>query len=294
MDFEGINRGEQSVFKRGLRGVQPKLIFSTHVASIASTIVDVLKISAKAMAVQSSCCGGADAIGLAAEAVASGEVDLAICGGTECPLYKHPLLELRGAGLTPPTADRATEISRPFDLWRTTGVVSEGACMVVLEPEGSPRPGISWVRGFAYAHDEAGKLCSGLVTAIHQTLANAGLHPEEIEVISAWGPGHRIIDAAEAKALAEVFGARVATIPAVSIKGALGNPLAAAPAIQIGCAALAQRYGRLPPTVNWMRPDPACRLGLSATVRAIPHDFTLVDAHGLSGMNSCLVLERCK
>lgn len=294
MDFDGITRGTQSVFNRGLRGVQPRLIFSTHVASISSSIVDVLKIPAKAMAVQSSCCGGMDAIGFAANAIADGEIDVAICGGTECPLFKHPLLELRGAGLTPPTAERAADIDRPFDLWRTTGVVSEGACMVILEPEESERAGLSWIRGFAYAHDESGELCGGLVSAIKEALGNAALRPGDIEVINAWGPGHQLIDAAETRALRQIFGETLESIPVVSIKGAIGNPLAAAPAIQVAVGVLAQKYGVVPPTVNWNYLDPECVLRLNRTASVIDHSLTLVDAHGLSGMNSALVLERCR
>jgi len=293
MDFEGITRGTQSVFNRGVRGVQPRLIFSTHVASIATTVVSALGLQAKTMAVQSSCCGGLDAIGFAAEAIASGEIDLAICGGTESPLFKHPLLELRGAGLTPPTSERASEIGRPFDLWRTTGVVAEGACMVVLEPEESPRKGMSWVRGYAYAQDENGDLCGGLGVAIRHALANAQLRPRDVEVINAWGPGHRIIDAAEVRALAGIFQEGLEEVPAVSIKGAVGNALAAAPAIQVASAVLAQAEGVIPPTVNWRHPDPECALNLSGLPRVVAHDVTLIDSHGLSGMNSSMVLERC-
>lgn len=293
MDFEGITRGTQSVFSRGLRGVQPRLIFSTHVASIPATIVTALGLRAKSMSVQSSCCGGLDAIGFASEAVATGEVDLAICGGTESPLFKHPLLELRGAGLTPPTSEGASEIGRPFDLWRTTGVVAEGACMLVVEPEESPRPGIAWIRGFAYAQDEGDDLCGGLATSIRHALANAQLRPRDVDMINAWGPGHRVIDAAEVRALRGIFQEQLQEIPSVSIKGSIGNPLAAAAAIQVASAALAQAEGIVPPTVNWRHPDPDCALNLSALPRAIQHDVTLIDSHGLSGMNSAMVLERC-
>ena len=38
----------------------------------------------------------------------NGEVDIAICGGTEAPLYRFPLLELRAAGLTPTTGEIPT------------------------------------------------------------------------------------------------------------------------------------------------------------------------------------------
>ena len=75
------------------------------------------------MLFRSSCCAGLDAVGQSAQMIESGEVDLAICGGTEAPLYPFPLFELQAAGLTPSNGESPLTIAKPFDLWRTTGVV---------------------------------------------------------------------------------------------------------------------------------------------------------------------------
>jgi 3-oxoacyl-(acyl-carrier-protein) synthase len=101
-----------------------------------------------------------------------------------------------------------------------------------------------------------------------------------------------MLDAAEARILADYFGSDLASIPAVSIKGAIGNPLGAAGAIQVGCAALGLTRGAIPPTVNWQHPDPSCPLNLSGKARYISHTNTLINAHGLSGANACLVLNQ--
>jgi 3-oxoacyl-(acyl-carrier-protein) synthase len=123
-------------------------------------------------------------------------------------------------------------------------------------------------------------------------VGNSRIHPRDIEAINAWAPGHKLIDLAEAKALQAVFGTELQRIPCVSLKGAIGNPLGAAGAIQLGCAALSMRNSILPPTVNWQYPDPSCELNLSASPRYVEHRVSLVNAHGLSGTNSCLVLTR--
>jgi 3-oxoacyl-(acyl-carrier-protein) synthase len=115
----------------------------------------------------------------------------------------------------------------------------------------------------------------------------------EIDMISCWGPGHREIDAMEARILAETFGDRIAQIPAVSIKGAIGNPFAAAGAIQVGCAALGLKHGFMPPTVNWRHPDPDCALSLSGSARFMDFEKVLITAHGISGTNSGLILSKC-
>src|SRR5436190_24090109 len=118
-------------------------------------------------------------------------------------------------------------------------------------------------------------------------LANSNYSPNDIDCIIAWGPGHREIDAAESAVLKEVFGGSLSLIPAYSIKGAIGNPFAAAGPMQVACAALGVKHGIVPPTVNWQRPDPACPLNLSKTPRWLACRRVMIDAHGVSGTNSC-------
>ncbi|MCX6950652.1 MAG: beta-ketoacyl synthase N-terminal-like domain-containing protein [Verrucomicrobia bacterium] len=292
MDFGAINKGVDMIVRKGPINGLPTSVFSASVSSISGTIGEVIGGTTRTLALQSACCAGSDAIGHAAEMVASGETEIALCGGTESPLYFHPMLELKLAGLSPGNPESPETQCRPFDLWRTTGVIGEGACMLVLEPEDSPRPGYGFVEGYAFASDPLAVPGGGMGDAIRLTLANAGLHPDQVESINAWGPGHKIIDAAEAGALSRVFGAGLGLIPAVSIKGSVGNPLGAGGAIQVGCAALSIARGVVPPTVNWKFPDPACPLNLSAHPRFVPHRNALVNAHGLSGTNACLLLTK--
>lgn len=292
MDFGVINKAVELIVRNGIVNAIPSSLFTTSVSAVSGAICELIGGRVRAMALQSVCCSGADAIGHGADMVARGEVEFAVCGGTEAPLYFHPLYELKLAGLAPDNAEHPERQCRPFDLWRTTGAIAEGACVLLLEPEESPRPAYGYVSGYSYFSDAREELCGGLSRAIELTLANAGVRPSEVESISACGPGHRQIDAAEAKALDLVFGDRLPSIPVYSIKGAIGNPLGAAGAIQAGCAALALRAGILPPTVNWQYPDPDCPLNLSAKARYVEHSVTLVDAHGMAGTNACLVIQK--
>jgi 3-oxoacyl-(acyl-carrier-protein) synthase len=292
MDSAVINKTIEEVAKKGPRFGLMRVVFQGPVASIASAIAESIG-GARTMSLQSACCSGSDAIGHAAAMVANGEADIAVCGGSEAPIYYHPMLELRMAELSPGTTERPEQLGRPFDLWRTTGVIGEGACMLVLEPESSERRGYAYVRGYSFGTDAPTKPGEGLSLAMSLCLANAGVRPVDVDLISAWGPGHKQIDAVEARALREVFSDALDEIPTVSIKGAIGNPFAAAGAIQAGCAALGMRDSFVPPTVNWRYPDPDCRLNLSARPRFVPSRLALINSHGISGTNSSLLLERC-
>jgi 3-oxoacyl-(acyl-carrier-protein) synthase len=287
-----MNKTIAGVARGGPRQALARAVFQAPGGAIGGSVLELLG-SGRALYLQTACCAGADAIGNAVSLVAAGETDLAICGGTEAPIFDCPMYELKMAGLSPDTSDRPEQLCRPFDLWRTTGVIGEGACIVTLEPETSPRPGYAFISGYAFSSDENGTSCSGLSSAIRLCLANAGVRASDVDHISAWGPGHRKVDAAESLILRQVFGNELEHIPVASIKGAIGNPLGAAGAIQIGCAALGIRDSFIPPTVNWKHPDPACRLDLSSQPRFMPIGTVLVDAHGLSGSNSSLLLRRC-
>jgi 3-oxoacyl-[acyl-carrier-protein] synthase II len=222
--------------------------------------------------------------------IASGQAEIAFCCGTEAPLFNQPMLELSSARLSPRNARKPTEMGRPFDLWRNTGVIGEGACVIILEAEDSPRKAYAWVGGYAYGNDEDGKSGNGLASTMRMALANAQCSPQAVDFINAWGPGHREIDAVEADCLCRLFGERLRSIPAASLKGAIGNPLAAAGSIQVASASLSLRSGRIPPTVNWETPDPECPLNLSALPRDVGCSVVLINAHGLCGTNASMVL----
>jgi 3-oxoacyl-(acyl-carrier-protein) synthase len=292
MDSDVINRTIENVTRKGARFGLSRVVYNGPVSSIATAVAEKIG-GARTLTLQSACCAGSDAIGHAAALIADGSCDLAICGGTEAPIYYHPMLELKMAGLSPDTADRPEQLGRPFDMWRTTGVIGEGACLLVLEPESSPRRGYAYVSGYSYATDAAKTPGGGWLEAVRLCMANANARAAEVDLISAWGPGHREIDAIEARMLRIFFGDALDEIPTLSIKGAIGNPFAAAGAIQVGCAALGMRESAVPPTVNWQHADPACRLNLSAGVRFIPTNTALISSHGLSGTNSCLLLRKC-
>jgi 3-oxoacyl-(acyl-carrier-protein) synthase len=294
MDFGGTIRSIDAVRDRGMKMAQSRVLYAIGIGSVPSAINQAIGTNARTVALSNQCSSGLDAIGYAAALVASGEIDLAICGGTEAPLHRFPLIELRAADLTPATEEMPGRQARPFDLWRTTGVVGEGSCMFVIEAEDSVRPGYSYVTGYGFANDEGNDLCGGMVAAGKLAMAQAHVRAPDIEILNAWGPGHKMIDKAEVRAMRQLLGSHLPNVAAVSIKGAIGTPLGAAPAIQLAAAALAQRLGRVPPTVNWDFPDPDCDLNLSNRARDVAHRYTLVNSHGLGSVNSSMILERCR
>lgn len=293
MDFGGLMSSIDAVYRKGAKFAHGRTVQSVGVGSVASAINHAFGFNARSVGISNQCSSGMDAIGYGASLVATGEAEIVLCGGAEAPLHRTPLLELRAAEIIAETEELANRQARPFDLWRNTGVIGEGSAMFILEPENSPRRGYSYVAGYAFSNDHRDKICSGLLEAGRTAIGHAGISMRDIEVLSAWGPGDTCVDRGEADAMKLLFAGRLDEKAAFSNKGAIGSALGAAPAIQIAAAALSQRTGLIPPTVNWEYPDPDCPFHLSKTPMAVCHRTTLVNSHGVGAVNSSMILERC-
>ena len=292
MDCDSVSKTIELVARKGPRFGLVSSVNQALSVAVPDKISRYLDTPCRIMSLQTACCSGLDSIGHGAEYISTRQTDFVICGGTEAPLFYHPMLELGMAELSPKSDDEPEKICRPFDLWRTTGVIGEGACMFVLEPEESPRPAYAYVSGYGTANDYSDQIGSGWIDSIRSALSNARRTPSEVQYISAWGPGHREIDFKEAYSLKEIFGELLSTIPVSSVKGSVGSAMAAAGAIQVASTALGLKTGIIPPTVNWETPDPGCPLCLSAKSRHLSPSIALVNGHGISGSNSSLVLEK--
>jgi 3-oxoacyl-[acyl-carrier-protein] synthase II len=188
--------------------------------------------------------------------------------------------------------------SRPFDLGRDSGVISEGAGIFVLENlERAEARGVrSYVEitGYGKQRDlEPEKPGSGLEQSMQIALANSQCTISDVDYISAYGPGHPALDAAETNIIKRVFGERAYSIPVSSIKGVTGNALAAGGPFQVIASALTIRDQMIPPTANYEIPDPACDLDFVPN-RARKGDIgcALINVRGLGGSASTMLVHR--
>jgi 3-oxoacyl-[acyl-carrier-protein] synthase II len=275
---------------------------STSSASIpqapANIIADRLGSCANAATVSSACPSGLDALADAAALIRSGEAELAVAGGTDAPITPLVIASFIASGLSSQRNDEPEKASRPFDLSRDTGVISEGAGIVVLEnlERAQARGAKIYVEVESYGKQrdrEHDRPASGLEDSMNLALANAGWTTADVDYISAYGPGHPVLDAAEAAVIRRVFKERASWIPVNSIKGATGNALAAGGPFQVIAAALCIHNQTIPPTANCEELDPDCDLDI---VRQRPRkakiDHVLINVRGLGGSASTMLISR--
>ena len=165
----------------------------------------------------SACSTGAHAVMEAAELIRRGDADVVLAGGGEACI--HPLIiagftTMKGLGAPRPGEGPETA-SRPFDATRDGFVCSEGATVLVIESvEHAERRGArihaEVVSGGntndAYHAVTPRPDSLGVVTMMRIALAKAGIDPSEIGYINPHGTSTPQGDAAETKAIKEVFG----------------------------------------------------------------------------------------
>ena len=302
----GVSMNAMDLIERAYEAVQQhgpnRVPTSTSAASIpqapATVIADRIGSCARAITVSAACPSGLDAIADSANMVRTGEADLAICGGTDAPITPLVMSTFIASGLASYQNEFPEKASRPFDLERDSGVISEGACIFVLENfERAEARGAKIyleIAGYGKQRDmDPNRPASGLSGSMKMALANAACTVDEIDYISAYGPGHPVLDIAEVDIIKEVFGERAYSVPVSSIKAVTGNALSAGGPFQLAATALIMRDQVIAPTANYEFVDPKCDLDFvpnrprKGNVRR-----ALINVRGIGGSASSLVVSK--
>lgn len=239
--------------------------------------------------VGAACASGAMAIARAARLVASGQVALALAGGTDAlTRFVHVGFDALGAlSATGP---------RPFRLGRDGLALGEGAAMVVLAPAGAPArrgrvlgAGASCDARHVTAPDRDGL---GLADAIMRATRDADLDASALApfVVQVHGTATVFNDAMEARALERALGPAGRTAPAFGAKQALGHTLGASGALEAVLALACLARGVVPPTPGLGELDPDCTLGIADSARSCDARLALKLAAAFGGMNCALWL----
>lgn len=295
-----IEKGKETLLKHGPNKVSPYTVSSCQPHAVVSEVVEMLGVESKKSTFSSACPSGLEAIGIATQYIRSGASDIAICGGVDSPITPLTLASFQLTGMILNESDNPEICSRPFDAKRGGGVISEGGSMFVLESLESARnrgaTPLAEIIGFGNHSDRTGTSSgSGLVQSMSDALDDAAIMACDIEYINAHGPSHPQIDITETICIKEVFRQMAYEIPVSSIKGVIGNPLAAAGGLQMASSVLALREGIIPPTANYKFPDPDCDLFyVPNTPIHAPIENAMINLHGLGGGNISLILKRVR
>ncbi|MCA2204699.1 ketosynthase chain-length factor [Streptomyces griseoincarnatus] len=240
--------------------------------------------------------GGLDSLAHAARAVRRG-TDVMVVGAAEAPLAPYSMVcQLGYPELS--TLDDPDRAYRPFTEKACGFVPAEGGALLVVEDEARARERGVPVRGVVAGHAATftgtsrwAESREGLAHAITGALDEAGVAPEEIDVVFADALGVPEADRAEALAIADALGAHGTRVPVTAPKTGFGRAYCGAPVLDTVAALLAMEHGLVPPTPNVF--DVCHDLDL-VTSHARPAELrtALVLSRGLMGSNAALVVRR--
>jgi len=187
--------------------------------------------------------------------------------------------------------------SRPFSANRRGFVVSEGAgCIILATGEFAKVHGLPSgmeMAGWAMTSDASHFVSPNLATVqkcMEETIANAGLKPEDIDAVNAHATSTKIGDKVEADALKNIFGGHVP--PVSANKSQMGHAMGASSAIEAILAMEGMKKEIVLPTINY-RPDQDIAIDCVAEgARNLKQEFVLKNAFGFGGCNSCIILHR--
>ena len=286
---------------RGARRVSPFFIPMILVDTAPGQVAIEFGITGPNMAVVSACATGANAIGEAAEMIRRGDVDAAICGGSEACLAPVVIAGFNMMGAESTYNDEPAKACRPFDMTRNGMVVGEGAGILVLEnaEHAHARGAHTYGELIGYGTSaDANSLAApaaegeGIGRAMQWALKRAGIAPTQVDYINAHGTATKLNDLTETKAIKQVFGESAYRIPISSTKSMIGHLLGGAGAVESIVCLKAMRENILPPTINYATPDPECDLDyVPNTARQHTVRIALSNSIGLGGHNATVIFQ---
>ncbi|MBM4344628.1 MAG: beta-ketoacyl-ACP synthase [Deltaproteobacteria bacterium] len=232
--------------------------------------------------VSTACSSGAKAFAVAQRWVQLGVVDAVVVGGVD-PLCQMTLRGFHGLGVLSESA------CRPFGEGRDGISIGEGGALFVVQRSGH---GVATVRAVGESSDAHHQSAphpegEGAALAMRRSLARAGLRAADIDHVNAHGTATALNDAAEAKAIAQVFGREVAV---ASTKGYTGHLLGAAGAVEAAIALLCLRDQFVPKSLGAAPLDATLDIAVATQGRPARLRTVASNSFAFGGNNACVIV----
>jgi len=252
--------------------------------------------------VSTACAAGSNAIGDAFRLLQMGKADAMVCGGAEASITPLGVAGFASAKALSFRNESPETASRPFDAERDGFVIGEGSGILILETlENAKKRGAriyAEIVGYGTTCDAhhitapapGGK---GGAEAIKLAIEDANLNFDEIDYINAHGTSTSANDSNETAAIKSIFKDRSYLIPVSSTKSMTGHLLGGSGGIEAVACILSLTHNFVPPTINYVNPDPDCDLDyVPNTARDTDIKVALSNSFGFGGHNVCLAFSK--
>ncbi len=306
-DLNAIENDFKKLLEGGPHRVPPLLLLIATPHMAAMQVAMKVGTKGPSSATATACAAAAHAIGDSFKIIQRGDADAMICGGAESPITRLSIANFTKMKLLSKRNDEPEKASRPFHKDRDGFVVGEGAGIIILEELEQARQrgahiyaeivgyGMSTDATYpAMKPDETGE---GARRAMQMAINDAGINPEDIGYINAYGSSSIIVDATETIAIRDTFGYHANNLAVSSTKSMTGHLLGASGGIEAIFSVMALHEGKLPPTINYVedkkKPDPVCNLDyVPNEAREAQITYALSNSFGIGGTNAVLLFKK--
>jgi beta-ketoacyl-acyl-carrier-protein synthase II len=285
--------------EKGLRRVSPFAITMIMPNGAAGMLAIDYGIHGPSTTIATACASASDAIGYAYRLIRNGDLVAALTGGSESIMASVPIAGFERAGAT---STKSTETPQPFDKNRDGLIIGEGAAMLVLESlEHAQTRGahiLAEIVGYGQTTDAhhitaPAENGAGAARAIRLAMQEAKITPRDMDYVNAHGTATLLNDANETAALKSAFGEYAYQIPVSGTKSMTGHVMGATGAIESVFCTMSIQDQIIPPTINYVTPDPECDLDyVPNQARPAKIDICMNNAFGFGGHNAVLIFKR--
>jgi nodulation protein E len=295
---ETLDAGYKRMYGENQQRIPPTSIAWSMYNAAASAVSMKFAARGVSYAVVSACASSAHAIGLAYQAIKSGQADAIFAGGSDAPLTFGIIRAWESMRVMAVDNEHPELACRPFSADRKGLVLAEGSAVLLLESWDHAitrnQPILGEIAGFG-ATSDAGHVtdpsAAGAARAMRLAIRDAGANVEDVGYINAHGTATRANDITETAAIKDVFGEHAYRVPVSSTKSMHGHAMGASGSIEIAASLLAIGEGFIPPTINLDTPDPACDLDyVPNRAREGRPNLFLSNSFGFGGMNAVIAV----
>jgi 3-oxoacyl-[acyl-carrier-protein] synthase II len=248
-----------------------------------------------------ACAGGNIGLIQGLQMLLLGEVDQALAGGVSETIHAFgAFASFRSEGALASHVD-PEKACRPFDKNRNGVVVSEGGCIYVVEKLSDALKRGARIYGeivgyainsdaFDFVLPNAQRQAQCMKLALNK----AGISPGDIDIINTHATGTREGDAAECRAIREVFGDHSKAC-INNTKSYIGHTMGAAAALELAGNLPSFEDDIVHPTINVDEIDPECffeNLVINQPRKVDKVNYILNNSFGMLGINSVVIVER--
>jgi 3-oxoacyl-[acyl-carrier-protein] synthase II len=234
--------------------------------------------------------------------VKNGISDIIVTGGSEAPINEIGMAGFNASKALSTRNETPETASRPFDITRDGFVMGEGGGALILEElEHALTRGAkihAEVIGFGLSADAHHITAphpegTGAILAMEMAINQAGIKIEDIDYINMHGTSTPLGDIAETNAIKKVFGDYAYKLNVSSTKSMTGHLLGAAGAVEAIASILAIKNDIIPPTINFVNPDPECDLNYTFNkAQEKKVNIALSNAFGFGGHNTSVIFKK--